>query len=200
MISKKTASARSFVILIILCNLSIPFSFPTNRHAHKHVITITSAQLQEDLLPIRIYITQKVAEDLKKAKKWGKGMAKAFAGISHYAFDAIPFEFFTDQRAIDAIFKRLESGVAYIQETKEAFKKTMTGTKRKINQSKLAEFLYRRVVERVTVTPAQRALLEKDPLKMDEFVRSGIVKKDEYMYFTLLNFVVRYYLEQEFKK
>ena len=165
-------------------------------------ISITLELLQNDLLVFKIYVTKKIADDLKKAKKWGKGMAKTFAGISSYTFDAIPFEFYTDPHAIDEVFKRLTNNqaVAYIQEAKEEYKKTLSGAKKKVSQNTLGAFLYKRVVARVNVTPQQRALLEQDPLKMDEFVRSGIVKKDEYMYYTLLNFAVRYYLEQESKR
>jgi hypothetical protein len=60
--------------------------------------------------------------------------------------------------------------------------------------------LYGNIIDRLTITDAQKALLKKEPLRMDEFVRKGIVKRSEYMYYTLLNFVVRYYLEQELKK
>lgn len=166
-----------------------------NHHAHD--VEVTVVRVRHDGVDIRKYVTERIATDLKKAKKWGKGMAKAFAGISHYAFDAIPFEFFTDHTAMSEAFKRLEEGVAYIQETKEAFKRNHMGNKRKLNQSHLAEFLYNHVVDNIYVSGEHKAILRKDPLKMDEYVRRGIVKRDEYMYFTLLNFVVRYYLEYE---
>jgi len=201
MFIKKITCIRTIAIVIGLCNLSI-ISLPllARKNERKHIVEITALQLRSDLLSIKTYVTKKVADDLKKAKKWGKGVAKTFAGISSYTFDAIPFEFFTDFKAIDEAFKRLEQGVGYIQEAMEEYKKTLTGNKKKLNQSTLGEFLYRRVVARVTVTDAQRRSLEEDPLKMDAFVRSGIVKKDEYMYFTLLNFAVRYYLEHELKR
>ena len=194
MFIKKIASMRIFAIM--LCH--VPFMSLAIHHMP--TIDVTVVRLHNDTASIRKYVIERIAPDLKKAKKWGKGMAKAFAGISHYAFDAIPFEFFSDSRVVDAIFRRLEEGAAYIQATKETFKRNIMGNKRKLTQSQLAEFLYNHVVDNVTVTNEQRALLRKEPLKMDEFVRKGIVKKDEYMYFTLLNFVVRYYLEQEFKK
>ena len=103
------------------------------------------------------------------------------------------------KKAIEAAFKRLGEGAGYIQETKEAFKRNYMVGKKKINQSHLAEFLYNHVVDNIHVTAEQKAVLRKDPLKMDEYVRRGIVKKEEYMYYTLLNFVVRYYLEHEVK-
>jgi len=206
MVIKKIAFLRSITIILMvgnICTISL-LSAPgraSKHHAH-HFIDITLTKLQNDLLVIKIYVTKKVADDLKKAKKWGKGMAKTFAGISSYTFDAFPFEFYTVPKAIDNVFKLLatDKSVEYIQEAKEEYKRTLSDGKRKVNQNKLGEFLYRRVVARVTVTPEQRATLERDPLMMDEFVRKGIVKKDEYMYFTLLNFVVRYYLEQEAKR
>src|SRR5258706_9650700 len=129
MLVKKVAPICTIAIVFVLCNLSI-----ISLHAHgkknerKRVTDITSAQLRSDLLAIKTYVTKKVADDLKKAKKWGKGMAKTFAGISSYTFDAIPFEFFTDKQAIDEAFNRLEGGAGYIQEAKEEYKKTLTGT------------------------------------------------------------------------
>ena len=181
MLRKKIASARNIVFFL---SSTIPSIVTAFHYHHPHNIEVTVVRLRHDVMDIKKYITERVASDLKKAKRWGKGMAKAFAGISNYAFDAIPFEFFTDYRAIDEAFKRLlEEGMDYIQE--------------KLNQSHLAEFLYHHVVDRITVSVEYRAILRKDPLKMDEFVRRGIVKRDEYMYFTLLNFVVRYYLEHE---
>ena len=167
---------------------------------HHHNIDITVSRLQNDKLPIKEYIINRVAHDIKRAKRWGKGMATTFGGISGYVYDAIPFEFFTHNALIDEAFNRLEEGVDYIRELKEQFKKNILGSKKKFNQSLLAEFLYGNIIDRLTITDAQKALLKKEPLRMDEFVRKGIVKRSEYMYYTLLNFVVRYYLEQELKK
>jgi hypothetical protein len=168
-------------------------------HHSMYAIDVTAIRLHNDTFDIKKCILERVHSDLKKAKRFGKGAAHFFSGISHYAFDAIPFEFFTDSRAIEAAFKRLEEGAEYIQETKEVFKRNYMGNKKKLNQSHLAEFLYNRVVDRVTVSDEQKAILRRDPLKMDEYVRRGIVKREEYMYYTLLNFVVRYYLEHELK-
>jgi hypothetical protein len=201
MIIKKMGFLRAVATILILSNLS-SLSLLAKNDSLARSITITVPLLQNDLLVFKIYVTKKIADDLQKAKKWGKGMAKTFAGISSYTFDAIPFEFYTDLQAIDEVFKRLtnDAAAAYIQEAKEEYKKTLTGAKKKVSQNTLGAFLYKRVVARINVIPEQRVLLEKDPLKMDEFVRSGIVKKDEYMYYTLLNFAVRYYLEQESKR
>ena len=167
---------------------------------HHRDIEITVSQLRSDKLSIKEYVIRRVAHDIKRAKRWGKGMATTFGGISGYVYDAIPFEFFTDDTLINETFKHLEEGVDYIRELKEKFKKNILGSKKKINQSLLAEFLYNNIVDRLSITDAQKALLKKEPLRMDEFVRKGIVKRSEYMYYTLLNFVVRYYLEQELKK
>lgn len=194
---KKIASIRNTAFIV--CNISFALT-AVHHHHHPHTIEVTVVRLHDDVADIKKYVTERIANDLKKAKKWGKGAAHFFAGISHYAFDAIPFEFFTDSKAINEVFKRLEEGAAYIQETKEAFKKNVMGSKKKINESQLAEFLYNHVVDNVHVTVEQKVILRKDPLKMDEFVRRGIVKRDEYMYFTFLNFVVRYYLEHEIKR
>jgi hypothetical protein len=201
MFIKKTSAWCSAIAFFLLASLRCdePCRAYFSHGAH-HGLDITVAQLHNDTSAIRKYVVERIANDLKKAKRWGKGAAKAFAGISSYAFDAIPFEFFNSQAAIDQVFKRLEEGVGYIREVREAFKKNVLGNKKKINQSQLAEFLYGQVVTKIHVTDDQRAILRKDPIRMDEFVRRGIVSKDEYMYFTLLNFVVRYYLELEFKK
>jgi hypothetical protein len=196
MFIKKIASVGRIAFLLS----SLSCAIMAVHHHPMHDVDVTVTRLHNDTLDIRKYIMDRVHNDLKKAKRFGKGAAHFFAGISHYAFDAIPFEFFVDNRAIDTVFKRLEEGSFYIQETKELFKRNYMGNKRKLNQSQLAEFLYNRVVDRITVTDEQRAILRREPIKMDEFVRRGIVKRDEYMYYTLLNFVVRYYLEHEIKK
>ncbi len=192
MFIKKIACMRS--VAFVLCIASfVPLS------CYQHDIEVTVARVHTDTSDIKKYITERVASDLKKAKIFGKGMAHFVKGISHYAFDAIPFEFFADSKAVNDVFKRLEEGVSYIQETKEAFKRNYMSNKRTLNQSHLAEFLYHHVVDNVHITAEQRVALKRDPLKMDEYVRRGIVKKEEYMYYTLLNFVVRYYLEHETK-
>lgn len=210
---EKTLCVWNIAIVISLCNLSMVamdaeksgiksaygIRRPHAHNQHNRDIDVTVATLKTDKLVIRKYVIDRVGNDIKKAKRWGKGMAKAFGGISGYVFDAIPFEFFTDSASIDEAFNRLEEGAKYIKDLKEAFKKNILGGKKKINQSQLAEFIYGHLVDKLTVTDAQRALLKKEPIKMDEFVRKGIVKRSEYMYYTLLNFVVRYYLEQEVK-
>jgi hypothetical protein len=170
-------------------------------HAHQNSrdIDVSLAVLRADKAAIKKYVTERVANDLKKAKRWGKGMAKAFGGITSYVFDAIPFEFFADNASVEQVFKRLEEGLDYIRNLKETFKKNTLGNKKKINQSQLAEFLYCSLVDKLSISDANRALLKKEPIKMDEFVRKGIVNRSEYMYYTLLNFAVRYYLEQELK-
>src|SRR4029077_7012128 len=98
-----------------------------------HAVDVTVARLHNDTPDIRKYVMDRVHSDLKKAKRFGKGAAHFFKSISHYAFDAIPFEFFTVYNAIDVAFKRLEEGTAYIQEAKETFKRNYMGNKRKIN-------------------------------------------------------------------
>lgn len=191
MFIKKISYASCIAIVICCSNISLLL--------HSREIDVSAATLRTDKSAIRKYVMDRVANDIKKARKWGKGMAKAFGGISGYVFDAIPFEFFTDNSSAEQSFNRLEEGLQYIRDLKEKFKKTMPANKRKINQCHLAEFLYGNLVDKLTITDAQRELLKKEPIKMDEFVRKGIVKRAEYMYYTLLNFAVRYYLEQEIK-
>lgn len=209
---KKALYARNAVLFVLLNNgfvslLAVPaspkkikISLPNLHKAGHRDIEITIARLKNDILSIKKYIEERVANDIKRAKRWGKGMATTFGGITGYVFDAIPFEFFNDKPSRDEAFKHLEEGVNYIRELKEQFKKNIQGSKRKINQTQLAEFLYGNIVDKLSITDAQKVLLRKEPLCMDEFVRKGIVKRSEYMYYTLLNFVIRYYLEQELKK
>ena len=173
-----------------------------HRHHHHehHAIDIFSKQLKNDSLLIKTYVTETVAHDIKLAKKAGRWLAWCVNGLSYYAFDSIPFEFFSDHSAVEDVFKRLEEGVSYIHETKELFKQTILGNKTKIDEGALAEFLYVQAVEKIEVTDDYRELLKREPIKMDECVKKGVVNKNEYMYFTLCNFTVRYYLEQELKK
>ena len=200
MLKKKMSCALRIAIVAVFGSLSVLSAMAyVDRKSQARDIDVSVMVLKADKAVIKKYVTDRVANDIKKAKKWGKGMAKTFGGISSYAFDAIPFEFFVDSGSVDQVFNRLEEGVQYVQNLKATFKKTMPANKRKINQSQLAEFLYNQLVDKITVTDAQRAVLRKEPIKIDEFVRNGTVKRSEYMYYTLLNFVVRYYLEQELK-
>jgi len=201
MLRKNIMLVGNFVFLFVLGNIFLPlFSSQIYAMPQKNsAIEVTRERLHDDKRLIKQYVLERVGPDISKAKRWGKTMAKAFGGITSYAFDAIPFEFFAEEGLIEEVLKRLEEGADYIQELKELFKKNIMGVKRKINQSKLAEFLYSNLVDKLSISATQKALLKKSPIHMDEAVRKGTVKKSEYMYFTLLNFVVRYYLEQELK-
>src|SRR5579863_7907106 len=129
MLIKKIASISRIAFLLS----SLSCAIMAVHHHPAYDIDVTVIRLHNDTPDIRKYVMDRINNDLKKAKRFGKGMAKAFAGISHYAFDAIPFEFFSDHRAIDAAFNRLEEGAAYIQETKEIFRRNYMGNKRKLN-------------------------------------------------------------------
>src|SRR5437762_8738541 len=109
MLIKKKASVRN--IAFLLCSMSF-VATPIHHHHIIHEMDVTPVRLHHDTVDIKKYVTERISGDLKKAKRWGRWMANKVAGISHYAFDAIPFEFFTDHRAIDAVFQRLEEGAA----------------------------------------------------------------------------------------
>lgn len=170
----------------------------SNKHHHEHhAIDTFLKQLQSDELLIKTYVTETVAYDVGLAKKAGRWLAWCVNGISYYAFDSIPFEFFSDHAAIEDVFKRLEEGAAYIHEAKELYKKNKLGDATKIDDSVLAEFLYKYAVEKIDIPEHERNVLREKPIKMDEYVKKGIVKKDEYMSHTLWNFAIKYYVEQE---
>src|SRR5262249_48913232 len=97
----------------------------------------------DSLAPLREYVMKKIALDIDKAKFGGKTAGKWAAyygyGISYYAFDAIPFEFFSDEMAINEAFNRFgEEAIKYVQELTEKCKKKLGN---KMNQSTLAEIL-----------------------------------------------------------
>jgi hypothetical protein len=171
------------------------------KKAHKHhhkLINITKDRVCSDIADIKRYVTVAVKKDIDKAVYWTKKWATW--AVTAYAYDSIPLEFFKNNEAIEEVFGRLEDGIDYMQEKKETFKNEIMGNTTKIDNSKIAEFLYKNVVDHVDVTDEHREILHKDPIKMDQFVRDNIVKRSEYMYYTLLNFTVRYYLEEELKK
>lgn len=162
---------------------------------------ISSVPLQSPVSSIQLYV-EKVRKDIKEAEKWGKRAAYWVAGISSYAFDSIPFEFFSDDLALNNAFKRFEENfdqlIGYMRELKEKCKKEVL-IKTKIDESKLAEILYNQVVDKIDVSDEHRDLLKKEPLQMGELVREGIIKKDQYMDLVLLNIAVRRELEEELK-
>jgi phosphohistidine swiveling domain-containing protein len=165
-----------------------------------HHIDFTLEQLQRDASCIKKHIFEKVAGDIQKAKIAGKWLAWQWEGISYYAFDSIPFEFFNDHRGREQAFARLEDGIEYLLGLKEAFKNSMLGNTTEIDESSLVEFLYKYGVDKLDVADEHRVVLKKDPAKMDEFVKNGIVKKEEYMDVTLRNCVFKLYLKQELNK
>jgi len=165
-----------------------------------HHIDFTPEQLQQDASRIKKHIFEKVAGDIQKAKFAGRWLAWQVEGISYYAFDSIPFEFFNDHSGREQAFARLEEGVEYLRGLKEAFKNSMLGDKTEIDESSLVEFLYKYGVDNLDVTDEDRVVLKKDPKKMDELVKNGIVKKEEYMDVTLRNCVFKLYLKQELNK
>jgi phosphohistidine swiveling domain-containing protein len=158
-------------------------------------ISITSDRLLRDKTIIKDYVMGAIKNDIWKAAFVGRWTATW--QITGYAYDSIPFEFFVDEKEAEIVFSYLENGANYIQDKKEEFKKTVLGNKTKIDNSQIAEFLYKNVVAHVDVNDQLREELIKDPTKMDKCVQSNVVKRSEYMYYTLLNFVTRYYLEQE---
>jgi len=171
-------------------------------HARGERVEITQEVLAQDKPAITTYITEKVAKDIRKAKKYGKGLAHTFAGISHYVYDSIPYTFFEDQQLIINTIERLNDDISlhYVKEGKEAFEATMTGKKKRINRSQLAEFLYNREVDHMTLADNYRQILKQEPIKMEQFVVDTIVPKDEYMYYNVLNMTIQYYLEKEYGK
>lgn len=176
---------------------SVPGNY-SHHHDH-HTIAVLAKQLKGDHHIIKKYVKETVLYDIGLAKKAGRWLAWCINGLSYYAFDSIPFEFFKDNSAMERVFGRLEEGAAYIHNAKELFKEEKLGNTKKIDEGSLAEFLYRHAVDTIDVSGDTREILRKEPIKMDEYVRTGVVKKDDYMFLTLLNFVVRYYLEQELK-
>lgn len=167
-------------------------------------IQITKQRLQQDSQQIRKYVVDVIGRDIQKARLAGKFLATTLGGISGYVYDSIPFAFFKDQKAIEKVFERLvdDSSIAYICELKETFKREILRGKKEFNETELAEFLYGHVIEKIHVADHHKVILKRQPTKMDEFVvgKEKVVEKDEYMYFTFLNFVTRYYLEQELTK
>lgn len=168
---------------------------------HYLIADITQERLKHDVLAIKKYVTGPAASDISKAWYSGKRLATLF--VTPYAYDSIPFEFFENHnnKALEIAFSRLEEGAEYIKEKKDLFKKDVLGDETTLNDSKIAEFLYHNVVNHIAgISDELREDLKKNPIKMDQYVKAEIVNKADYMYYTLLNFATRYYLEQEFAK
>ncbi len=203
---------NAFCKKISLVALLVSISVGINARGER--VEITKEVLEKDKPAITKYITEKIAKDIRKAKKYGKGLAHTFAGISHYAYDSIPYEYFEDQQLIINTIDRInnDAALAYIKEGKAAFEATMTGKKKRINRSTLAEFLYNREVDHMTLADNYRQILKQEPIKMEPALKNGIengalvdanqpvVSKDEYMYYNTLNMAIQYYLEQEYGK
>lgn len=181
-------------------------------------ISVTKEILCEDKEIIRTNVMGTTQNEIGMAKTAGKRVVTAYFnpwGITPYAYDSIPGEFFgfgneksmtkiEEQKAkedkekeLAETFANLPKGAEYIQEKKEVFKKEILKNKMSINDSELAEFLYKNAVEYITANEELRKELLEDPTKMDQYVRTGVVDKAKYMDYTLYNFTVRHYLKKE---
>lgn len=185
-------------IIVVSCGL-IGISSPLYGRAD---IIITAKLLRQDEGLLKKYVMESVASDVKQAKKAGKGLAHAMGGVSYYAYDSIPWEFFEDQAGIKRAFDRLcdDACVQYIQDGKCEYKKTIQRKKPRINKSQLGEFLHRRIINILNLSDADKKILNDDPAKTDEFMQQGIINKDDYMFYNVLNLILQYYLEKEYGK
>lgn len=165
-------------------------------------IVITAKLLRQDNSALKKYVMESVADDIKQAKKAGKALAHAMGGVSFYAFDSIPWDFFADQAGIKNAFERLcnDACVQYIQDGKCEYKKNIQRKRPRINKSQLGEFLHHRFIDALNLSDADKKILNADPAKTDEFMQQGIISKDDYMFYNVLNLIIQYYLEKEFGK
>ena len=193
--------SQSFVNTAV-ATISFGLVFISSRVYCRAQINISATLLQQDDAVLKKYVMKSVAADIKQAKKAGKSLAHTLGGVSNYAFDSIPWLFFADEQSIKDTFTRLcdDSCVRYIQEGKEEYKKNIQRTRPRLSKSQLGEFLHRRLINAMNISDEYKQILKASPEKTDEFVTRGIVSKDEYMLYNLLNLILQYYLEKEYGK
>jgi len=161
----------------------------------KRNIQVIHYMVQQDVRVIEKYVKKTVYNDMQKAKLAGKWLATCF--VSPEVYDSMPFEFFTSAASISQAFAQLfENGDAaiYIQTAKEEYKKRYGD----FDNTNLSKFLFSRIIDNLTISHNKKEEIRKNPIRMDQCVRRGEVKREEYMYYTLLNFAVRFYLQKEF--
>ncbi len=173
-------------------------------------VSVQSCQRQD----LEKYL-QKAGEDIKSAKRYGKSIATSsglrwfgYEPVTEYAFDSIPHKFFENPELIP--FDQLEEAkaVEYKQEATMLFKQKI-GDNTEINNSKFAKFFHRFAVNKMSLTKAEKKILKKNPIKLEESVRESkedgseaVIKvdMDEYRLYVLLNYVIKCDLEKEFEE
>ena len=87
--------------------------------------------------------------------------------------------------------------------------KQKIGDNTEINNSKFAKFFHRFAVNKMSLTKAEKKILKKNPIKLEESVRESkedgseaVIKvdMDEYRLYVLLNYVIKCDLEKEFEE
>lgn len=165
-------------------------------------IIVTATLLKQDDGVLKKYVMESMADDIKQAKKAGKMLAHAMGGVSIYAYDSIPWLFFDNLQSINDIFGRLcnDACVRYIQDGKCEYIKNIQRKRPRINKSQLGEFLHRRIINALNISDDDKKILNAEPAKTDEYVQKGIISKNDYMFYNLLNLILQYYLEKEYGK
>ena len=88
-----------------------------------------------------------------------------------------------------------ESDVQYMKENSEKLEQ-YKGKDNLIHPNILGRVLYRAMLDKLTISDYHRQILKKAPLKMEEFIKRHIVKKEEYLHYNKLNFTIQYYLHK----
>src|SRR5436190_15402656 len=178
---------------------------------------ITKENIQKKRKKIENYILKTAKGEIDQAEYWGEEAATGWAAekmgrrITKYTFDAIPSIFFKNTDTIP--FDRLEENraIEYMQRNKELFNqnaqepfrqipKNIFWSETIINDDEFTRIVYCNSVDNMTIAEDDKNLLKKEPKRMNEFVEAGKVDKEEYMYFTLLNYTTRKFLQKELKK
>lgn len=162
---------------------------------------ITEDRLREDKKDFKRYI-QATKKDVDLGNIWGPTAAYWVKGISTYAFESIPQAFFRQE---NTVLQKVEQGVGIDEKNREYIEKGftqfvenkgITSSTEKINQSDLAEFLFRYFVGAIKLSAHDKAMLEAHPLMVDTYLQQNKISMDEYIVCTMSNLRIKYYLEK----
>jgi len=162
---------------------------------------ITKERIEGDKEKIEQFL-EETKKNINLAKTFGKWTCWAVHGLSYRAYDCMPAAFFDDKNFI-TYFKTSESlytreSISNINNNKTHIHNNFVKND-KIDSSRLAEFLFDSMVDRLSLTDAQRSTIKKDPLKIKKFIKQELTSS-EYKNLTLQNLISHYYLEKELGK
>lgn len=159
---------------------------------------ITLERINNDKDNIQQFL-KNTKQNVGLAQTFGKWVCWASHGLTYRAYDCMPQIFFNDKNFksnINTIYT--EKDIAYMNENKSHIEKNFV-KKNKIDDSQLAEYLFERMVDRLSLSLDQKIKIKKDPIDIGKYIVTEPLRA-EYMNITQQNLISHYYAQQDIEK